>query len=117
MESGGLGLRGAQGRGYRSLLSPRGARHSPHPPGSTHLLHSADQVPIAEEDDGQWDHEVDHEHVDDKGFVVDLRLQRVVVDPTRALHALGDVPASTRGGQRPAELPTPCAPCPAPSLP
>lgn len=59
----------------------------------THLLDSANQVPIAEENDQQRDREVNHKHVDDKRFIVDLWLQSVIVDPTRALHALGDVPA------------------------
>ena len=43
---------------------------------------------------------MEDEHVDDEGGVVDLRLGRVVVDPTRALHALWDVPASTVVGKK-----------------
>lgn len=57
-----------------------------------YLLDCEDQLPIAEEDDDQRDDEVDYEHVDDKGLVVDLGLECVVVDPTRALHALRDIP-------------------------
>lgn len=65
------------------------------PPASStgpYLLHCEDQLSITEEDDNHGDGEVDHEHVDDKGLVVDLRFERVVVNPTRALHALWDVP-------------------------
>lgn len=44
--------------------------------------------------------EVDHEHVDDERLIVDLRLERVVVNPLQALHALRDV-LRPREGQRP----------------
>lgn len=70
-----------------------GAAPGPPPLAGTHLLDSANQVPIAEENDHQRDREVNHKHVDDERFVVDLWLQSVIVNPARALHALGDVPA------------------------
>lgn len=65
---------------------------SPVPREEPYLLDCEDQLPIAEEDDDQGDGEVDHEHVDDEGLIVDLRLECVVVNPARALQALWDVP-------------------------
>lgn len=50
--------------------------------GHAYLLDCEDQLPIAEEDDGQRDAEVDHEHVEDEGLVVDLGLECIVVNPT-----------------------------------
>lgn len=69
---------------------------SPVPSTGPYLLDGEDQLSVAEEYDNHRDGEVDHEHVDDKGLVVDLWLEGVVVDPTRALHAFWDVPEGRR---------------------
>lgn len=76
----------------KELGSPHSACMSPVPSTGPYLLDGEDQLSVAEEYDNHRDGEVDHEHVDDKGLVVDLRLEGVVVNPTRALHALWDVP-------------------------
>ena len=54
---------------------------SPAPNTGPYLLDCEDKLPVAKEDDDHGDGEVDHEHVDDKGLVVDLWLECVVVDP------------------------------------
>lgn len=103
-------------------MGPLPALSGPEPPpvAGTHLLDSANQVPVAEENDHQRDHEVNHKHVDDERFIVDLWLQSVIVNPARALHALGDVPARRAGqisAQRRAAEPAPGSRSPSPAAP
>lgn len=62
-------------------------------PCCSHRAHCAQQAAVAEEDDEEGDAEVEDEHVDDEGGVVDLGLRGVVVDPAGTLHSLRDVPA------------------------
>lgn len=67
------------------------------PPGSGFYLSDfANEAPIGEEDDHDWDDEVDDKHVDDVGLVVVVRVVGVIVGATGALHPLRHVPASKK---------------------
>lgn len=97
LSGGRLLLLGSRLQGHRPVSSPWRPYEPWHPalptwlcpptlheagaPPCSYLLDCEDQLPIAEKDDDHRNGEVDHEHVDDEGFVVDLRLECVVVNP------------------------------------
>lgn len=73
--------------------------HPPVPsvPSGRYLADFANEAPVGEEDDDHGDDEVDDEHVEHVGLVVEVGVVGVVVGPTGALHPLRDVPGREKG--------------------
>lgn len=80
-----------------SLVLPQLHTLSLFVPSQRYLSDFANEAPVGEENDHDWDDEVDDKHVEDVGLVVVVRVVGVVVRAAGTLHPLRHVSASEKG--------------------
>ena len=79
-----------------SPLLPELPALSPFSPSQRYLSDFANEAPVGEENDHNWDDEVDDEHVEDVGLVVVVGVVGVVVGTAGTLHPFRHVSASEK---------------------